>query len=196
MTASGLFRLCGLAAVAGGALWEAWGGALFLMPGRFYYFGSIAALVVPLLFSVVLIGLYATLSGWQRLVGGIGLIVAVAGSFVAFCGSIWSVVLPAADVTPVCFYLAERGLPQHVLNWVPDLCTALVVVGAAVLSARALGRWSAVPLIGGLVGWAFYVTDFGSTAGLLLANIAFGVLFGLSWVGLGCLLWQLGRQRV
>jgi len=149
---SGLFRWCGLAAVAGGALWEAWGGALLLMPGRFYYFGSIAALVVPLLFSVVLIGLYATLPGWQRVLGGTGLILTGVGSFVAFCGSIWAAVLPVADVTPVCSYLAERGLPQHVLHWVPDLCTALVVVGAAVLSAKALGRGSTVPVVGGLVG--------------------------------------------
>jgi hypothetical protein len=108
----------------------------------------------------------------------------------------WAVVLPVPDVTPVCFYLAERGMPQHLLNWVPDICTALIGVGAAVLSAKALGRWSVVPLVGGLGGWAFYVTDFGSTVGLFIANIAFGVLFGLSWVGLGYILWQQGGQQV
>jgi hypothetical protein len=185
-----------VAAVLGGVLWEAWGGALLLMPGHFSYFGSFAALVVPLLFSVALVGLYTTLSGWWKLLGGMGLVLAGAGLFVALCGSVWAELLPMADVTPVCFYFAERGLLQYVLNWVPDLCTALVVIGAAVLGAKALGRWSVVPLAGGLFGWVFYVTDFGRTLALFLANIAFGLLFGLSWVGLGYVLWQQGRQQI
>jgi hypothetical protein len=65
----------------------------------------------------------------------------------------------------------------------------LVVIGVAVLGEKTLGRWSVVPLAGGLFGWACYATDFGSTPGLFLAYIAFSLLFGLGWVVLGLLLW-------
>ncbi len=87
-------------------------------------------------------------------------------------------------------------MPQYLLDWVVYLSTALVVIGIAVSQAKALGHWSVVPLTGGLFGLAFYVTDLGSTIGLLLANIAFGLLFGLSWAGLGYVLWQQERQQV
>jgi hypothetical protein len=190
VTSSRLIRWCGIAGVFGGVLWEAWGGALLLVPGHLYRVWGFVALIVPLLFSVALGGLYTTLTGRWKVIGGTGLVLAVAGLFVALCGSVWAKVLPVADVTPVCVYFARRGLPQYMLGWVSYLSTASVVVGLAVLRAKALGRWSVVPLVVGLIGGVFYVTDFGSTVGLLLANIVFGLLFGLSWVLLGYVLWS------
>jgi len=173
----------------GGTLWEVWGGALFLVPGHLYLFWGFVALIVPLLFSVALVGLCTTLRGWWRVLGGTGLALAGAGLFVAFCGSVWAQVLPMADVTPVCAYFAERGVTLYMLDWVFGLSTALVVIGVAVLGEKTLGRWSVAPLTGGLFGWACYVTDFGSTPGLFLAYIAFSLLFGLGWVVLGLRLW-------
>jgi hypothetical protein len=186
---SGLIRWSGAAAVLGGALWEAWGGALLLVPGHLYRFWGIVALIVPLLFSVALVGLYTTLTGRWKVLGGMGLVLTGAGLFVALCGSVWAELLPVADVTPACVYFAGKGLPQYMLDWASYLCAALVVIGVAVLRAMTLGRWSVVPLVVSLIGWVFYVTDFGSTVGLIIANIVFGLLFGLSWVVLGYVLW-------
>jgi hypothetical protein len=59
---SGLVRWYGMAAELGGVLWEAWGGALLLVPGHLYLLWGVVALIVPLLFSVALVGLYTTLS--------------------------------------------------------------------------------------------------------------------------------------
>jgi hypothetical protein len=182
-------RWCAVAAVFGGALWEAWGGALLLVPGHLYLFWGVVALIVPLLFSVTLVGLYNTLSGWWKVLGGMGLALAGAGLFVALCGSVWAEVLPMADVTPVCAFFAHRGLPPYMLNWILYMSTALVMIGVAVLGVRTLGSWSVVPLVGGLLGWVFYGTDLGSTLGLFVANIASGLLFGLSWVAVGYILW-------
>ncbi len=92
----------------GGTLWEAWGGALLLVPGHLYLFWGFVALIVPLLFSVALVGLYTTLTGWLTLVGGKGLALAGMGSFVALCESMWAEVLPMADVTPVCVSTLRR----------------------------------------------------------------------------------------
>jgi len=78
------------------------------------------------------------------------------------------------------------------MDWLPYLCIALVAVGVAALTAKALGRWSLTPLAVGLSGLISYATDFGDAVGLLLANIPFGVLFSLSWIVLGYALWRQG----
>ncbi|HSL01868.1 MAG TPA: hypothetical protein VK869_16140 [Rubrobacteraceae bacterium] len=166
---------------------------MLLVPGHLYLVWSVVALVVPLLFSVALVGLYTMLRGWWKVLGGMGLVLAGTGLFVALCGSVWGRVLPVADVASVCGFLGEKGVPTYMLDWVTYPCTALLTIGVAVLRLRTLGRWSAVPLVGGLFGWIFYVTDFGSARGMIVVNIVFASLFGLSWVALGCILWT--RRR-
>jgi hypothetical protein len=196
MTSSRLILGCGAAAVAASVLLAGWGGAHILAPGHLYFVDGFCALVVPLLFSVALVGLYTKLTGRQRALGAIGLLLAGVGLFVASCGSVWGVVVPIADVTPVCIYLAERGVPRYLLDWWPYICTALLAMGVGVSNIKALGRWSLLPLAGGAIGWIFYATDSGSTVGLLLANFALGVLFDLCWLVLGlALLQHSGRQE-
>jgi hypothetical protein len=194
MTSSVFVRCCGAAAMLGGVLWEVWGASRLLVPGHIFYLWAFVALGMPLLFSVALVGLYTTLTGRQRVLGGTGLLLAGTGLFVASCWSMWAVVMPIADVTFVCVYLVEKGLPQDLLNWIPCMCTALMALGLGVSMAKALGRWSLLPLLGGAIGWLSYATDFGSTVGLFLANFAFSVLFGLSWVALGYVLWRQGGK--
>jgi hypothetical protein len=191
MASSVFVRCCGAAAVSGGVLWEVWGASTLLVPGHIFYLWAWVGLGVPLLFSVALVGLYTTLTGRQRVLGGTGLLLAGMGLFVASCWSMWAVVVPIADVTFVCVYLEEKGLPQYRL-WIPCMCTALMALGLGVSRAKALGRWSLLPLLGGAVGWLSYATDFGSTFGLFLANLVSFVLFGLSWVALGYVLWRQG----
>ncbi len=67
MPSSASIRRCGAAAsVSGGALWEVWGAARLLVPGHIFYLWAFVALVVPLLFSVALVGLFTTLTGRQK----------------------------------------------------------------------------------------------------------------------------------
>jgi hypothetical protein len=195
MPSSASIRRCGAAAsVSGGVLWEVRGGARLLVPGHLFYLWAFVALVVPLLFSVALVGLFTTLTGRQRVLGGVGLLLAGMGLFVASCGSMWRMVVPIADVTFVCVYLEEKGLPRYLLSWVPYICTALVALGLGVSRTKALGRWSLLPLLGGAVGLISYAADFGNGIGLFLTDLAFSVLFELSWVALGYLLWRQGNN--
>jgi hypothetical protein len=188
MTSSVFVRCCGAAAMLGGVLWEVWGAAALLVPGHFFYLWAFVGLGVPLLFSVALVGLYTTLTGRQRVLGGTGLLLAGTGLFVASCWSMWAVVVSIADVTFVCVYLLEKGLPQYLLNWRPCMCTALMALGLGVSRAKALGRWSLLPLLGGAIGLISYAADFGSGIGLFLTDFAFSVLFGLGWVAVDYLL--------
>jgi hypothetical protein len=192
MTSSVFVRCCGAAAMLGGVLWEVWGAAALLVPGHIFYLWAFVGLGVPLLFLVALVGLYTTLTGRHRVLGGTGLLLAGTGLVVASCRSMWAVLVPIADVTFVCVYLAEKGLPQYLLNWRPCMCTALMALGLEVSRAKALGRWSLLPLLGGAIGLISYATDFGSGIGLFLANLVSYVLFGLSWVALGYVLWRQG----
>ena len=154
------------------------------------YLWAFVVLVVPLLFSVALVGLFTTLTGRQKVLGGVGLLLKGMGLFIASCGSLWRMVVPIADVSFVCVYLAQKGVPGYLLGWIPLMCTALVALGLGVSRTKALGRWSLLPLLGGAIGLISYATDFGNTDGLFLAYFAFSVLFGLSWVALGYLLWR------
>jgi hypothetical protein len=144
--------------------------------------------MMPLLFFVALIGLYVRLAEREKTLGWTGLVF-------AFCGSAWRVVSYFVDVYPLYLYFAEWGWPPYLLDWLLYLLTGLTLIGVGVVRAQALGRWSGLPLAGGLSGWVFYVTDFFGTIGLLLVHITSGVLFGLSWVVLGYVLWIEGRSN-
>lgn len=149
---------------------------------------SSVLVVMPLLFFVALVGLYVRLAGQERTLGWIGLVF-------ASCGSAWTIVSYFVDVYPLYLYFKERGSPPYVLDWLLYLLIGLTLIGVGVVRARALGRWSAVPLAGGLSGWIFYVTDHFGTIGSLLVHITTGVLFGLSWVVLGYVLWKVERSN-
>ena len=66
------------------------------------------------------------------------------------------------------------------------LLTGLTLIGVdAIATAKASGWWDSLPLIMALFGWAYYVTDDYKMLALHPAHVAFGVLFGLSWIVLG-----------
>ena len=182
-----------------------WGGASFLAwdyfrEGERSAFGKWAGptldsllhlsvlVMMPLSFFVALVGLYVRLAEREKTLGWTGLVF-------ASCGSAWRIEPHFVDVYPLYLYFAERGWPPYLLDWLLYLLTGLTLIGVGVVRAQALGRWSGLPLAGGLSGWVFYVTDFFGTIGLLLIHIMSGVLFGLSWVVLGYVLWIEGRSN-
>jgi hypothetical protein len=42
----------------------------------------------------------------------------------------------------------------------------------------------------GLFGWTYYISEPGGIAQLRAIHVLFGLLFSLSWIGLGRLLWS------
>ena len=66
------------------------------------------------------------------------------------------------------------------------------MVGIANVWTKTLGILRALPLAMAALGWAFYVTDTGGVVEVRLNHIGFGVLFSLSWVLLGGVLWRQG----
>ncbi len=52
-----------------------------------------------------------------------------------------------------------------------------------------------LPLIMGLFGGAYQLTDSGGVFRMGYAHEVFGVVYSLSWIVLGCLLWQKRTAR-
>ena len=173
MTASGVIRGGGLAALTGGALWV----AVFAVyasrsqaPGPGPPYGSFDGLRVPGLLSLLLIGLGflgLDLPSWRgrghgRL-GRVGFDVALLGVFaILVSGASWPVGMIGA--------------------WV--LMAGSLMVGAAALLSGTLPRWGALALMVGSV--AFFLFD---TAP---ARAWFALPYGAAWVAVGYLLWSRG----
>ncbi len=173
MTASGVIRGGGLAAMAGGALWA----ALFAvyasrspLPGPGPPYGSFDGLRVPGLLSLLGIALGflgLDLPSWRgrghgRLgrvgfdVAGLGIVVIVVS------GASWPVGMIGA--------------------WI--LMVGSLMVGAAALMSGTLPRWVALALVVGSAAFFFFDT---SPARAWLA-----LPYGAAWVAVGYLLWARG----
>jgi len=126
------------------------------------------ALVLPLLFLAGLSGLYAQSRG--RL-GGL----ALAGFALGFIGAATSWVGEVAGEWPI----PALGLVA--------LLIGLILIGFSAISRKRLMRWSALPLVIGLLGFAWALTDsYGIVEGWArLVHLSFAWAFGLCWVLLG-----------
>lgn len=180
----------GAAAATGGILFVVWGylhrdeNPMFLMNAEAPLALRLVALAVPLLLSVALIGIYV------RLAGRLGAL-AAAGFVVAFCGLALRIVLGTVDAGPVVgpfnAYLLDKGLPSQFLGWLPLLLSGLLLIGVGTHRTRALSTWSRLLLALSLCGWIYQLTD-SDNAMLRSVHVAFGLVFSLGWVALGCLL--------
>ncbi len=173
MSASGVIRGGGLAALAGGALWV----AVFAVyasrsqvPGPEPPYGSFEGLRVPGLLSLLLIALgflSLDLPGWRgqghgRL-GRVGFDVALLGMFaIVVSWASWPIGMIGA--------------------WI--LMVGSLMVGAAALLAGTLPRWGATALVVGSVAFFFFDTD--------PARAWFALPYGAAWMVMGYLLWTRG----
>jgi len=146
----------------------------------------VLAFVVPLLFLVGLIGLYARYEGQLRWLGHTGFVL-------GFLGSAWGAVHGAVDITPWYEYVMGRGWPSLLLAWLPPLLAGLTLVGISVIGMKRF-REGAPPLVTGALGWAYYFTDAGSVAETRPGHVVLGVLFSLGWMIMGYALWPRGGQ--
>jgi len=187
-SSSALLRLGRTSTILGGVLFLAWGYVhknAALPP----YFDAIAAMlhfIVPLLFLVGLARLYARRKGQAGWLGELGFIL-------CFFGSAWGALDAVVPTGPwIAYMVAERDLPVVLVwwtGWIVILLTGLTLIGIdAIVAMKSSQRWDSFPLIMGLFGWAYYVTDDHKMFAIHWVHVAFGILFGLSWVVLGYVL--------
>jgi hypothetical protein len=181
-------RLGGLAAVLGGALWAA----------KAFYDRHDAppwptdmtddlSFVVPLLFLVGLVGLYARCRGrlreWEAMSSA-----AFAGGVIGSLGSIVGMVTTVLEVGPLWW----QGISWWMFLFGFFLMNlGLVFLGNSLVQTGALSRWRALPLLIGALGILLIPLGDAPNSALrfFYPALALWMLYGLGWVGVGYVLW-------
>lgn len=188
-----LLRWSGTAAVLAGILFAAWG---FLHKGSESQppdpIASALGLVVPLLFLLGLAGYYV----WSR--GRAAWWLAWIGFVFGFVGSGLGVAYRLLDIAGIAStadrygYVVGKGWLPQLFDWFPWLLVGLTLVGIAFVGKGLVRWWAPLPLAMGLFGWTYYFSESGDIAQMRTIHVLFGLLFSLSWIGLGYLLWSRG----
>ena len=179
------------------------GGALFVTWG--YLHGNIAlsslgptvaAAMDFLINTLLLVGLGGLCTWWWEgrtdWLGAGGFVVGFAGAALSVTHSIHALISESgtAELAPWYVYvLATTGLPPKVFSWFPTVPIGMAIVGIGSIRTEALGGWGFLPLVVGLSGEAYKLTDSGGVFRMGNAHLVIGVVYGLSWVLLGCLIW-------
>ena len=188
--ASPLVPWSSLGAILGGPLFAAWG--YFHRdhaPPQLDAIANALSVVVPLLFLLGLAGFHIwrpRLAGRQ--IGRAGSALALAGCGL---GALYhlAVVFGAANIAERYGYAKSQGWPPQLLDWFPWLLLGLTLMAVAYARVGSLRAWRFLPLAMAVFGWIYYFSDFGSAIQMRTTHVLFGLLFGLSWVLLGCFLW-------
>jgi hypothetical protein len=180
--------------VLGGTLFVTWGylhGNIALSSS-----GPIAAAAMAFLIdTLLLVGLVGLCAWWWEgrtgLLGAVGFVVGFAGAALSATHDIHALISASSMAEPAPWYVyvrAATGLPAKVFRWFPMLPIGMATVGIGSIRAAALGGWGFLPLVMGLLGWAYQLTDSGGVFRMGYAHIVFGVFYSLCWIVLGCLL--------
>ena len=179
-----------------GLLFAAWG---YLHQGRAPQppdaIASALGLVVPLLFLLGLAGFYVRSRERAGLrLGWIGFLFGFLGAGLGLAYRILDIA-GIASTADRYGYVVGKGWPPQLFDWFPWLLVGLTLVGIASVGTDSLRGWTPLPFAMGLFGWTYYLSDFGGTDRMQAVHSLFGVLFSLSWVLLGYLLWPKGTER-
>ena len=152
-----------------------------------WYFDAMAwvlSFIVPALFLAGLAGLYVLCAKRVGRFAKTGLVAGLIGSAMGAAYAVpWSAFATSGSgLAPLAWF-------DTVLVWWLDvLLTGLLLVGIATVGTRAFRGLGVFLLAMGAFGWAYNFTDFGSIAESRLVHVGFGLLFGLSWMGLAFVL--------
>jgi hypothetical protein len=187
-----LIRSCGLGAILAGALFAAWGyihGEF--VPSAYLEAATVTlAIVVPTLFLVGLAGLYTQCNKRVSWLGKVGFVLGLIGSAVGSVRGLEELIgWYGAHVLGYTNATARGLLLNPWIDWLPLLFVGLSLVGIATIRTKTLGALRVLPLAMGAFGWAYLFTDSGGAVETRLGHVAFAVLFSLSWVALGSMLW-------
>jgi hypothetical protein len=181
--------------VLGGTLLVTWG----YLHGNIAFSSSgpiVAAVMVVLVNTLLLVGVVGLCAWWWEgrtgLLGAVGFVVGFAGAALSVTHGIHVLISASGLGEPDPWYVyvrAATGLPAKVLGWFPMLPIGMATVGIGSMRTGALGGWGPLPLVMGLFGWAYQLTDSGGVFRLGYAHVMFGVVYSLGWIVLGYLLW-------
>jgi hypothetical protein len=153
------------------------------------------SVLVPALFLLGVAGLHARCEGLVGPLGYIGFAITFIGSAAGLVHGLESMISwYEAYVMGYAHATASGQLLPFLYGWLAWLFVGLSVVGITALRTKTLGVLRALPLAMGALGWAYYFTDSGGVVETHLSHIGFGVLFSLSWVVLGGVLWRQGER--
>jgi hypothetical protein len=165
----------------------------------------VLTIVVPVLFLVGLAGAFIRVYLMERTqVGWISL----AGVVISFAGAAgwltsqvtnapnlykrlgersWATPPGAQEECTLCLLTNLSLLLHSPLTW---LFVGLSIVGLTTIRGEALRNWGLLLLAMSLSGWVYQLTDDRvGIADIRSIHVAFGILFSLSWMVLGCALW-------
>jgi len=206
---STLLGWSGWAAASAGVLFLVWG--YVDREGAPWYLDLgvlVLGIVVPVLFLVSLVGTYTrvyvvkdrTQAGWLSYVG---FLISLAGTawwltagitnapnLYRHLGEKTSSAPPGAqeEECGLCLLAKLSLLVNSPLTW---LLFGLSIVGlTTAVRGEALRSWGLLLLTMALSGWVYQITDdMNGIVDIRSIHVGFGILFGLSWVGLGYALW-------
>lgn len=195
-SSSPLLRWGGMGAVLGGVLFAAWGYLhTDIASPQIDTIAGVLGLLVPLLFLTGLIGHYAWIRGRASgLLGWIGFVFGFGGAGLGVAYRLLDIA-GIASTADRYGYVVGKGWPPQLFDWFPWLLVGLTLIGMASVRTGSLEGWAPLLLAMGLFGWTYYISESGGIAQMRTIHVLFGLLFSLSWIGLGCLLWSRGSAE-
>ena len=180
--------MCGVGGILGGALFVVWG--YIDTPG---VSGSseltvrLLSFVVPTMFLAAVVGLFVLWRNEPAMLLRMGMVLAAYGWG-------WAVAVAIVGDEVMWAFLAQRGWPHHLTDWLWFMLTGLTLVGIAT-ARRGPSRGGALVLATGAFGWVYYLTDSAAVLEARSVHVCFGLAFSLGWVLLGLGLLGAGRRR-
>jgi hypothetical protein len=162
----------------------------------------VLAIIVPLLFLVSLVGIYVRLraqAGWLSLLGFVTSFVGAVGWLVPGIRNAPNLYRQLGErtwATPpggqvecgLCLLPKLSLLLNNPMTW---LLVGLSIVALTTVRKGVLRDWGLLLLAMAFSGWVYQLTD--DKTGIVdirSIHVAFGILFGLSWMVLGYALWS------
>jgi hypothetical protein len=179
------------------------GAALFLvlgyvdrpdLPAYLKVVVAVLSFIVPTLFFIGLIGLYAWCKGRVSRLAEAGILIGLIGSCLGILHGLSSLMhldYVIQDSSPNAFHTTLQAV------WLPTLFTGLTLAGIAIANVgqRSLRSAGALALAMGVSGWIYEFTDSGAIFEARMVHVGFGVLFSLGWVALGLAFWARATRQ-
>ena len=182
-----ILRLGGCGAVLAGVLFVIWG--YVHRNGAPWYLdvtATVLSYVVPALFFVALMGLFALCRKQVGRTGRFGFVLGLAASAMGVAYAVpWSAFASRDD-----WLSSLVWLDTPLVWWLHLLLVGIPLAGVSTVRAGTLPAQGLLLLAIGTFGWVYYAADPGAILASRSVHVAFGALFGLGWIALGILLLQ------
>jgi hypothetical protein len=180
-----ILRLGGCGSVLAGVLFVIWG--YVHRNGAPWYLdvtATVLSYVVPALFFVALMGLFALCREQVGWAGKFGFVLGLAASAMGVAYAVpWSAFASRDD-----WLSSLVWLDTPLVWWLHLLLIGIPLAGISTVRAGTLPAQGLLLLAIGTFGWVYYAADPGAILTSRSVHVVFGALFGLGWIALGLLL--------